>query len=83
MDFGWERTRLRFGLVFEVPWAANPVRRDTTKGHRCSYYMDLSLLRASGLKIQDIREGTGAVVERGSRVTIHYRGFLNQGEPFG
>ena len=30
MDFGLERTRLRFGLVFEVPWAANPVRRDTT-----------------------------------------------------
>ncbi len=36
----------------------------------------------SGLKIREIREGTGAVAARNTRVTIHYRGFLNQGEQF-
>ncbi len=37
---------------------------------------------ASGVKITDLILGDGAIAERGKIVTIHYRGFLNQGEEF-
>ena len=37
----------------------------------------------SGLDIQDVSVGTGDVVERGSRVSIARRGWLNRGDEFG
>jgi FKBP-type peptidyl-prolyl cis-trans isomerase FkpA len=36
----------------------------------------------SGLHIQDIEEGTGAVAEPGSTVLVHYTGWLANGEQF-
>lgn len=36
----------------------------------------------SGLKITDLVLGEGAQAEKGKIATIHYRGFLNRGEPF-
>jgi len=35
-----------------------------------------------GIKIEDVRGGTGAVAEKGKTVTIHYRGYLNKGDLF-
>jgi FKBP-type peptidyl-prolyl cis-trans isomerase len=34
----------------------------------------------AGVKIDDITLGTGALAERGTIVTIHYRAFLRRGE---
>jgi FKBP-type peptidyl-prolyl cis-trans isomerase FkpA len=36
----------------------------------------------SGLTIQDLVIGEGALAEKGKVATIHYRGFLNRGEQF-
>lgn len=38
--------------------------------------------QANGLKIWDVTEGTGAVVEPGDTITIHYRGWLLDGTVF-
>lgn len=38
---------------------------------------------SSGLTIEDISQGTGAVAARGHLVTLHFNGFLNQGDQFG
>jgi FKBP-type peptidyl-prolyl cis-trans isomerase len=37
----------------------------------------------SGLKIEDVVEGTGPSAERGSVVSIQWQGWLNRGEAFG
>lgn len=37
---------------------------------------------ASGLQIEDIREGTGAEAKAGQRVTVHYVGTLTNGNKF-
>lgn len=37
---------------------------------------------ASGLKITDVVEGTGAVAESGKMVSVHYRGTLTDGKEF-
>jgi len=37
---------------------------------------------ASGLKIIDIQEGTGAVAQAGRAVTVHYTGWLTDGKKF-
>ena len=37
---------------------------------------------ASGLKIQDLKVGTGAVAKSGQNVTVHYRGTLTDGTIF-
>lgn len=34
---------------------------------------------SSGLRLRDVRCGTGAAAERGDRVTVHYRGALVTG----
>jgi FKBP-type peptidyl-prolyl cis-trans isomerase len=34
----------------------------------------------SGVKVEDLTLGTGALAERGTVVTIHYRGFLRRGD---
>ena len=36
----------------------------------------------SGLRIEELQIGDGAVASRGARVTVRYSGFLNRGEPF-
>jgi FKBP-type peptidyl-prolyl cis-trans isomerase len=36
----------------------------------------------SGVKVKEITLGTGALAERGTAVTIHYRGFLHRGDQF-
>jgi FKBP-type peptidyl-prolyl cis-trans isomerase len=36
----------------------------------------------NGLRIQDVMIGDGPIVERGSRVTLPYTGYLNSGEVF-
>lgn len=38
---------------------------------------------ASGVKVVDIELGTGAVVNKGSTVSIRWRGTLNRGDEFG
>lgn len=38
--------------------------------------------RDSGLRVQIVEEGTGAVAEAGSTVTVHYTGWLPDGEKF-
>ncbi len=35
-----------------------------------------------GLKIEDLVEGEGAVAENGNRVTVHYTGWLEDGDKF-
>ena len=37
---------------------------------------------ASGLQIQEIQEGTGALAENGKRVSVHYTGRLTDGTQF-
>ena len=37
---------------------------------------------ASGLQIEDLREGTGAEAKPGQRVTVHYVGTLTNGSKF-
>lgn len=37
---------------------------------------------ASGLQIEDLREGTGAEATKGKRVTVHYVGTLTNGNKF-
>lgn len=37
---------------------------------------------ASGLKVIDIQEGTGAVAQAGRAVTVHYTGWLTDGKKF-
>ena len=37
----------------------------------------------SGLKVEEKSIGDGAVAERGSSVTVEWRGWLNRGEEFG
>ena len=44
---------------------------------------DNALKLASGIDIQEVQEGTGAEVVRGSNVTIMWRGTLNHGDEFG
>jgi peptidylprolyl isomerase len=36
----------------------------------------------SGLKVEELTLGTGAVAARSTVVTIHYRGFLHRGDQF-
>ncbi len=36
----------------------------------------------SGLKIEDLTEGDGAVAEAGQRATVHYTGWLENGSKF-
>ena len=36
----------------------------------------------SGVKVKEITLGMGALAERGTVVTIHYRGFLHRGDQF-
>lgn len=36
----------------------------------------------SGVKVKEITLGTGTRAERGTVVTIHYRGFLHRGDQF-
>lgn len=36
----------------------------------------------SGLRIEELVIGDGAVAERGTRVTVRYNGYLNRGGPF-
>jgi hypothetical protein len=38
--------------------------------------------QANGLRIWDVTEGTGAIVETGDTITIHYRGWLLNGTVF-
>ena len=37
----------------------------------------------SGLKVEDVTLGTGATAEKGSTVSIRWRGTLNRGDEFG
>jgi FKBP-type peptidyl-prolyl cis-trans isomerase len=37
----------------------------------------------SGLKVEDVTAGSGAAAERGSTVSVRWRGTLNRGDPFG
>ena len=37
----------------------------------------------SGLKVEDVAVGSGAIAERGSTVSIRWRGILNRGDEFG
>ena len=37
---------------------------------------------ASGLQIQDLKEGTGAMAEKGRHVVVHYTGWLTNGTKF-
>ncbi len=37
---------------------------------------------ASGLKIEELAAGTGAVAEKGKRVSVHYTGWLTDGAKF-
>lgn len=39
--------------------------------------------RLSGLRIEDVTVGTGAVAERGKVVVLRWQGTLNRGEHFG
>ncbi|SCZ51580.1 FKBP-type peptidyl-prolyl cis-trans isomerase [Thiohalomonas denitrificans] len=36
----------------------------------------------SGLKIEDLKEGTGETAEAGQQVTVHYTGWLESGDKF-
>jgi peptidylprolyl isomerase len=36
----------------------------------------------AGVKVEEITVGTGVRAERGSVVTVHYRGFLRRGDQF-
>ena len=36
----------------------------------------------SGLRIEELLIGDGAVAGRGTRVTVRYNGYLNRGKPF-
>jgi peptidylprolyl isomerase len=36
----------------------------------------------TGVKVEEITLGTGALAERGTVVTLHYRGFLHRGDQF-
>ena len=38
---------------------------------------------ASGIEIEEVAVGNGAVVERGQLVSVRWRGTLNRGDPFG
>jgi FKBP-type peptidyl-prolyl cis-trans isomerase len=37
---------------------------------------------SAGVRVEEITLGTGALAERGTVVTIHYRGFLHRGDQF-
>jgi FKBP-type peptidyl-prolyl cis-trans isomerase len=37
----------------------------------------------SGLKVEDVKVGSGALAERGSYVTLRFRGTLNRGDEIG
>jgi FKBP-type peptidyl-prolyl cis-trans isomerase FkpA len=41
-----------------------------------------ALITDSGLKYEDISEGTGAVAAAGQRVVVHYTGWLTDGRKF-
>jgi FKBP-type peptidyl-prolyl cis-trans isomerase len=36
----------------------------------------------TGLRIEELKIGDGAVASRGARITVRYSGYLNRGEPF-
>ena len=45
-------------------------------------HLDSMVRRASGLYVQDMRTGTGAVSARGKTVVVRYAGWLPNGKPF-
>jgi hypothetical protein len=44
--------------------------------------MPYTVVVLSGLRIGELVIGDGAVAGRGSRVTLHYSGYVNSGHPF-
>jgi FKBP-type peptidyl-prolyl cis-trans isomerase len=43
----------------------------------------MEVLVPSGLKVEDVSIGTGTTAERGSLISIRWRGTLNRGDEFG
>jgi len=44
--------------------------------------MSSARITDSGLKFEDLESGEGATASRGDRVTVHYRGWLENGTQF-
>jgi len=58
------------------------VRTKATKKKPAARKTSSVIKTASGLIIQDLKKGTGAVAKTGNTVTVHYRGTLTNGQKF-
>jgi FKBP-type peptidyl-prolyl cis-trans isomerase FkpA len=70
----------------EVPRMADPAlsSAEVTTTYASDLGVDLSQMTRleSGLYIQDLEVGTGAVAESGDNIVVHYSGWLTDGSPF-
>ena len=66
---------LLLGAAFGAVSQAAPAKKSSAKAPKV-------IAKASGLKIQDLRVGTGQIARAGQSVTVNYRGTLSNGTLF-
>ena len=69
-----------FGKTATPAKKAAPTKKATPK--KKSAKASPVIKTKSGLMVQDLRKGTGAVARAGKTVTVHYRGTLTNGKKF-
>lgn len=69
-------------LAASVAFGQSTAQKSTTSAAGPTKVTGEGTKTASGLQYWDIKEGTGAVAQRGQTVLVHYTGWLTNGKKF-